>query len=502
MKTIRAVIGLFVITAGIWPSSAYALMQTTPTKISDVAPLMITSYQTQNKATDIAFLEIYNTSAELVRLDDWTIVDTANARNLVISTDIEDGYIEPRSHVVIAKQSVVAGATYRIDSWSQVATTPKTMTTLQLARANYRPHETVIATKTPDVWMMRGYLTSGYSSVTFETNYRQLYDDGLYIAPMLAPGLMVSEIYPYASDCSPFDTSALCGDYVKIVNTSDKPIDLDDMVLRTDSNSANRNDANTISLSGVVAPHEFVVVSQTDGGMKLSLTNSGGYVWFEDVWGVLRYENTLAHYQSATSAQQGSSYAYDAMATMWRWTTTPRPDRADNEITLPVEKVPDAIICPEGKYLNPETNRCRTIADAVNALTACEEGSERNPLTNRCRKITPAMTLASSLTPCKEGQERNPETNRCRSIASAVAELLPCDEGYERNPTTNRCRKIKTSDMPTMGYPVKQVGASTQTTMTWWALGGVGVLALMYAGWEWRSEVGRAVRRVAAIVRK
>lgn len=53
-----------------------------------------------------------------------------------------------------------------------------------------------------------------------------------------------------------------------------------------------------------------------------------------------------------------------------------------------------------------------------------------------------------------------------------------------------------------MGYPVKQVGASTQTTMTWWALGGVGVLALMYAGWEWRSEVGRAVRRVAAIVRK
>ena len=32
--------------------------------------------------------------------------------------------------------------------------------------------------------------------------------------------LQVVEIYPYAKDCTPFDTSVECRDYVKIVNSN------------------------------------------------------------------------------------------------------------------------------------------------------------------------------------------------------------------------------------------------------------------------------------------
>jgi hypothetical protein len=123
--------------------------------------------------------------------------------------------------------------------------------------------------------------------------------------------------------------------------------------------------------------------------------------------------------------------------------------------------------CKEGQYRNEETNRCRSIAAEATALAPCDDDEERNPATNRCRKIA---SLASQLTPCKEGQERNPETNRCRNVAAAVP--------------------------PDAAFGVEPVADTGKAFIGWWALGGVGILALGYAGWEWRQEIAAVIRKV------
>ena len=86
--------------------------------------------------------------------------------------------------------------------------------------------------------------------------------------------------------------------------------------------------------------------------------------------------------------------------------------------------------CPEGKELNPITNRC---------VKKCKEGEVRNPTTGKCEKNKhqkskdlPNLLLNSKK--CPEGKELNPITNRC---------VKKCKEGEVRNPTTGKCEKNK-----------------------------------------------------------
>lgn len=522
MRKYAALLGLFVVAWGLMPQAVYAAIASTPTDVPlPYAPLLITAYETNNLGTDFAYLELTNTASEPQSLDGWKLTDLANKRDMIVTPWGEPGYIEPGKHVVISiadlteatATPLVMSASYRHDGWKPQATNGTTttvpMTVVRLEHAVYRPADLTLAVPKANVYvygkeMMRTYNTASYSAINFEAKYRSLHDDRLYTVPP-APMLRVIEVYPYARDCSPFDSDIACGDYVKLQNIGGAPIDLDEYVLRTDSSSANRTTSNTVSLTtahqigqpNVLEPKAYLTVSMTDENEKFALTNSGGYVWIEDAWGIAprSYAGTVARYVSAGVNEQGLAYVVDPDGVRGQWSTTLSPD-GPSIITAPVK---ESIVCPDGKYLNPETNRCRSIVDAVSALAVCDEGKERNPVTGRCRSVT---TTKSTLTPCGEGQERNSVTNRCRSIASAVAELLPCDEGYERNPTTNRCRKIKTVDMPLAGYPVKAVAATAQTAAMWWALGGVGLLALVYAGWEWRSEVVRFIHRATTRISK
>lgn len=464
-------------------ASAIVAVPTTPQP--DISPLIITSYKTVNSGTDIAFLQVYNDSDVLQDVSSWTITATDAANNSYSAmVDARVGYIEPGKHVIVEQNNAVSGATYTMTGWSTTAPS-SSIKTLTLSSSQYRPHTSAVGGAV-DEWMMRNTTTSGYSTATtaaaFSVHYQPLFDDGLYMPPNVPVGLHVAEIYPYASICDPLDTNVLCGDYIKLVNDAATPIDLSSYVLRTDSSSASRTSANTFDLSqyGIVNPGDYIVISQTDSGGRLSLTNSGGYIWVEDTWGLMQFPETMAKYESAGSSLQGYGYARDELGN-WQWTSTPTPGGV-NVITPP-----PAQECPEGKYLNPETNRCRSLEDTLSALAVCDEGSERNPTTNRCRKTA---TTSSTQTPCKEGQVRNPETNRCRSIASEVADLIPCNDGYERNPATNRCRKVAVAGSETVKYPVEPYAQGGASMATWWVMGGVGVLALGYGVWEWREEIG------------
>ncbi len=490
-KNFRAVWLCFLcaaISIGASPVSALELSPT-PTDEFPTAPLMITAYQTAAAATILVAVEVYNPTTAPVSLTDWHLSVTTkdSAVHDIASMTTHQGWLLPGEHVVYAPDD---HATYRLTVTKQLSQ----IMTIQLSYsgndAAYRA-ATATVKDTLDLPMFRAYTTTGYSTAAqpfAATPARSFYDDGLYAAPVQPDGLKIVEIYPYASDCAPNDTSVLCGDYVKLQNTTDHALTLDDLMLRTDSSSSSRTSSNTITLAGTLEPQAVQTIARTDGGSRLSLTNSGGYVWLEDTWNFAHYDTTMTHYISAGTSQQGYAYALADNDT-WQWTTTPQPT-ASNLITAPAVIVSE---CPDGKYRSPETGRCRTLEETVNALATCEEGYERNPTTNRCRKTVTAMTVAT-LTPCLEGQERNPTTNRCRSIASAVAELMPCDEGYDRNPETNRCRKVQVAAMPVAAFPVQPTEQPAKDPSGTIALASVAALALGYAVWEWRREIGRGLR--------
>lgn len=484
----------------------------------DSSALEISAYQWDEAGRDIQLVELYNTSDLPISLDDWTIqgtfgtvgADKKLATSGIVAMAImrrgggAPGYIAPGAHVVVDAGRGVSNASFEMTTWSGMKPNDKlySLTTIPKFRT-MMTNEYVLKSPTGmyDELMRRVPSTDGYTSTL--TNFTsapvtQLYDRGLYAVPE-APGFEVVEIYPYAKNCDPFDADPYCHDYIKLYNGTNEPIDLAAYALRTDSSSTNRTTSNTIQLDvyGSLAPQSYLAVHLTDDGAGLNLTNSGGYVWLEDAWGMKVFENTMRPYESAGTTKQQFGYALNA-AGGWEWTSLPNPVGANEFpiiVSLPTDS-PGLVECPSGKYRSPETNRCRAIEEAVNELASCPEGQSRNPATNRCRSVAAPSSVSASLVPCGEGQERNPLTNRCRSIASAVAELLPCDEGYERNPSTNRCRKIPLSDVPLAAYPVEPMKQTAQSAGMWWAVAGILVAASAYAVWEWRREITQLVTRV------
>lgn len=479
-------------------------------------PLVISAYQRNDApGNDLVMLEVFNNSESLIDLGDWTITGGYESGQgftnelLVTRRDGFLGKMAPNTHATIelAGGVEVSNSSYVSTGWS----TPKPFSVGRLVSLTVKSKSSgyktdVYSLKTTgtsgayvynDFWRRTALTTPSYSATlsAFNVATPQVYDDGLYLAPN-STTVQVDEIYPYASDCTPDDKNPLCGDYIKLYVGSLEAENLVDFVVRTGSSLSSRTSSNTFYLADYEPQNGYITIMTNADGEKVSLTNSGGYVWLEDVYEGQIYSNTMTEYQSATSNYQGWSLARDDN-NLWQWTLTPQPG-APNRISL-LEVTGDTTACPAGKYLNPETGRCRTIEEAVNALSACAEGEYRNPTTNRCRKIVAA---GDSLVSCGEGQERNPLTNRCRSIASAVAELLPCDEGYERNPATNRCRKVMGTAIGA-GKPVAQSAKmpdSDPTMNAWgWALVAVAVSGVVgYGVYEWRNEVAGALRKVVA----
>jgi len=451
-------------------------------------------------------LKVFNDGDTLIDIGNWKItgIFADGLRAELPVSSLVEGKLASHKHAVVQISEEVGDASFDTLMWLPVPTRGAVLTSLEVSvRVDGWKTDTYAlktsgsssAPKYDDFWVRNQISGESYTSTlsSFTVQPVELHDDGLYIVPDTFPGNIV-EIYSYASNCTPSDVSILCGDYIKL--HVDKNADLDSLssfVVRTDSNSASRTTSNTFHINDAMVNDDgYLTVWLDDSDKRVSLTNSGGYVWLEDLYGLKRYDDTMTQYASASSDEQGYSWAHSDDG-LWQWSTTPQPF-STNVITVPVEEV---TTCPTGKYLNPDTGRCRTIEEAVNALSACPEGQYRNPSTNRCRQI---VSTASTLVPCGEGQERNPLTNRCRSIASAVAELLPCDEGYERNPATNRCRKVAgvstaASSQNQLIEPEKDGGINV---WTWSLITVVMAGAVGYGVYEWRHELLGAGQVIAA----
>ena len=207
---------------------------------------------------------------------------------------------------------------------------------------------------------------------------------------------------------------------------------------------------------------------------------------------------------------------------------TPNASNIESDIvpqqnTVTSESPDSPSACPEGKYRNPDTNRCKNIETASSELTPCASDQIRSSETNRCKKINTAAgssltpcqpdqvrntstnrckkisSTGASLTPCQPDQIRNPTTNRCKKAGAEDGSLKPCAENQERNPDTNRCRKVATDvDGTVLGAAASPASTANSSYKLPAAVASITAL-FGYAAYEYRSDIGR---RIASIREK
>lgn len=260
--------------------------------------------------------------------------------------------------------------------------------------------------------------------------------------------------------------------YLAIGKNAEKRVDLPDVILAQGAYHAFYNDTLNFSLLNTTSRVELRFYDDSLIDEVVPYQNPNDDIAWALIDGVWQYTNIVTPgLENQASAQDGSVLRVD-----------------DNSALSP---------CPEGKYRNLLTNRCRSIESDVAVLGACEADEYRNPETNRCRKIA---SVTSTLAPCQEGYERNPDTNRCRKT-STDSELEPCKDGYERNPDTNRCRKITGSTLNESADEAVQSVEQTAQALSPYALGAVAGAGVMgYGVYEWRSELASVARRIARLI--
>lgn len=206
----------------------------------------------------------------------------------------------------------------------------------------------------------------------------------------------------------------------------------------------------------------YSYMSFSDDDINFTLINSTGRVSLVDPDGQI--------ISSGEYIDPPAGFSWALFDTTWDYTNVPtrtavnQPSSVDGVVE---EEVVGAKPCGVNQYRHPETNRCRLL-----------------------------ITAGSTLTPCRDDQYRSEETNRCRTISSTTATLAACGENQERNTDTNRCRNVVTS-VPSVPFAVEPIPEAGQAVIGWWALGGIGILALAYGTWEWRAEIAKASRRIA-----
>lgn len=290
--------------------------------------------------------------------------------------------------------------------------------------------------------------------------------------------------------------------FVELVNSSHTTLDISGCKLMT-----NRNKKEYVFRDMELAAGELLAVKIHE--TSLTLTKIGrGAVYVMD-----SSNNEIDNFDYAPMTKSTSMIFRDG-EWLQTYSTTPGesnvfkefPDCKDGYVRdslthrchkIEIPKIPK--VCPVGQYLNPETGRCKKI-EVAKAPAPCKEGYYRSEETGRCRSIT--ATVAKALKPCRDDEFRNPATGRCKKIAAASDILKECPEGFERNPATKRCRKIKSNIIPAVNFAPEKVQQVASATWGWWVFGGVSLLAISIAGWQWRWEISRATRKITSVFTK
>jgi len=265
--------------------------------------------------------------------------------------------------------------------------------------------------------------------------------------------LMITELLPNA------DGSDDGNEFIEIYNPNEVGIDLGYYILHIE----NSNKDYYFPAGVHINAGEYMSFSNDD--IQFTLVNTSGGAGLYSIYGELI--NDVPVYENPKD-----DTAWALINGSWQYTNKPTPGLANEASTI-------------------SASATKSIKSK---LVPCAPNQYRNPETNRCKLIEPST---SKLVPCKEGQYRSEETNRCRSIAAVLgaSTLKPCKEGQERNPITNRCRNIVGS-MPKADYAPEKTDEQENYPVVWWSLAGLGLLAVGYGVWEWRSEIKNIFMKV------
>lgn len=531
----RGIVGAIVVAlawAAFAPQSALATEVTLP-PTEHRADVFISAFQIgPETGGTIDAIELYNETDRPLNIDGWRI-QAMVAGQTVCSVEVQSGgaFVLPKKYVVLADPSVVTGENVR--EYVQPCDGTVEFDSLRVTSQDGVVQETIAGVR-PGAWV-RGGLTMTYRDEedAFTDNFEPissrkesaLFAHEWYVPPNTTP-IQITEVVPRAADCAPDDPALDCNDYVKIHNPTASAYDLSQLRLRIGHQTQAVTSSNTITLEGSLPAGSYALINKKDSGEYLSITDSGGWIWLENRYGIERYDASIVEYESAGTGAVGWAWAYDDTDATWKWTSTTTPFAQVSRFTLPLASTDDKPAadalkpCAADQFRNPETNRCKKIATTTSDLTPCAPNQFRNPATNRCKMIA---STATALTPCGPGQFRNPETNRCKSstssssslvpcdadeyrnpatnrckkLASTASTLKPCEPGQERNPETNRCRKVASSAvLGATDFPVEPIAQTGRAFAAWWALGGVVALGVGYAAWEWRHEISKTARRI------
>lgn len=453
------------------------------------SPIMIVGYQ--NTVNTPGFVQLYNNSSSIVSMHGW---------KLEYSTATVTMPIELRGWMLPHELGVVSQDDFASNSDS-VFTLPTdiphdVMTSLRLIPpSGFVPYTVSGVLTTSNRYELSKSDAGNYTkSSKFEVVLEGavLHGGGLYNYPEDSP-LRIVEILANPRDCGPLENTADCYEFVKLYNPTDQIVDMSQYRLRLGYVNQTSGIANTVLLHDGIGARSYYAVAMRSDGRPLEITASGGNVWLEDAKGLTVYDETVVSYKDiGESDHKGQSWALSGNG--WQWAVA-SPNSANNFAIPKIESTATTSTlkpCRSDQYRSTETNRCRTISTTTQK--ACRADQYRSPETNRCRNLASA---ASTLKPCAIDQVRSSETNRCRKVGTAANQLTPCKESQERNPETNRCRNV-VGAVPSAAFGVEEVADTGKAFMGWWALGGIGLLAVGYGVWEWRYEIRSAITKVIA----
>lgn len=459
----RFFISLFLLTISFPVSaSAIGIVQPPMQPQKTDSPIIITGYMFYGWR--VGYVQLFNSSNEVVDMAGWQVRYSVAGNSSEIELPILHGLLKPSGYVVIADQSILASADF---IYTLEGTLLGNVASLRLVPPNtYLDHTIAVkADPTTPYWRRNISGTTGHFLGTFSAfqpgSDFVLYGRGLYEYPA-ATHLQITEILANSRNCAPTDTAGECRDFIKLYNPTSQAIDLSSFRLRVGYQGQASSAGNTFLLGDVIGAGEYKALAKSADDRYISLTNGGAYIWLEDMHGVKIYESTIIEYPDASAeSKKGQAWAYDSSDEKWKWTSQPvARNSASIFSSLVVATTPKVTTsslapCKDGQYRSEETNRCRLLSSTATALAPCDDDEDRNPVTNRCRKTA---NLTSQLTPCREGQERNRETNRCRNVAS--------------------------TSPPSAAFAVEPIAETGKAFVGWWALGGVGSLAMGYGAWE------------------
>ena len=189
--------------------------------------------------------------------------------------------------------------------------------------------------------------------------------------------------------------------FIELYNGGDGSVDLEGCAIKYKNKF--------YELFGAISP-EGIKVFMPIIDFKIALTKnptSSNVIELVDVDGEV--VDRLVYYSGQKKGVSIAQFGYDADGSeQWLQTYSPTPGEENSYQKFKT--------CTTGKVINSETGNCVNETTIDKTLEACPEGKYRNPLTNRCKSY--AKTASAELKPCAEGYERNPATGRCRKVVN------------------------------------------------------------------------------------